>query len=47
MIGNNASLQQVLGGEKAQQKPLAPQAQQPVAVAHEPQEERTVIHRSR
>lgn len=47
MIGNNASLQQVLGGEKAQQKPQAPQAQQPVAVAHEPQEERAVIHRSR
>ena len=47
MIGNNASLQQVLGGEKAQQKPQAPQTQQPVIVAHEPQEVRTVIHRSR
>ncbi len=61
MIGNNASLQQALGGGVAQQKPQAPssdpqkalakaqpsQPQVPVAVAHEPQEERSVIHRSR
>ena len=61
MIGNNATLQQALGGGVAQQKPQAPssdpqkalakaqpsQPQVPVAVAHEPQEERSVIHRSR
>jgi len=61
MIGNNASLQQTLGGGMAQQKPPTPsndpqrdlaklptsQAQQPVPVVYEPQEERAVIHRSR
>ena len=60
MIGNNATLQQTLGGGVAQQKPQAPapdpqralaqnqtpQAPQPVVV-YAPEEERTVIHRSR
>ena len=47
MIGNNASLHQALGSGVTQQKPQAPQAQQPVSVVHEPQEERAVVHRSR
>ena len=60
MIGNNATLQQTMGGGMAQQKPQAPapdpqralaqnqtpQAPQPVVV-YAPEEERTVIHRSR
>ena len=60
MIGNNASLQQTMGGGMAQQKPQAPapdpqralaqnqtpQAPQPLVV-YAPEEERTVIHRSR
>ncbi len=60
MIGNNATLQQTLGGGLAQQKPQAPapdpqralaqtqtpQPPQPVVV-YAPEEERTVIHRSR
>ena len=60
MIGNNATLQQAMGGGMAQQKPQAPapdpqralaqnqtpQAPQPVVV-YAPEEERTVIHRSR
>ena len=60
MIGNNATLQQTLGGGVAQQKPQAPapdpqralaqaqtpQTPQPVVV-YAPEEERTVIHRSR
>lgn len=59
-IGNNATLQQTLGGGVAQQKPQAPapdpqralaqnqtpQAPQPLVV-YAPEEERTVIHRSR
>ena len=60
MIGNNATLQQTLGGGLAQQKPQAPapdpqralaqtQASQPPqpVVVYAPEEERTVIHRSR
>ena len=60
MIGNNATLQQTMGGGMAQQKPQAPapdpqralaQAQTPQAprpvVVYAPEEERTVIHRSR
>ena len=60
MIGNNATLQQTLGGGVAQQKPQAPapdpqralaQAQTPQTpqpiVVYAPEEERTVIHRSR
>ena len=60
MIGNNATLQQAMGGGMAQQKPQAPapdpqrtlaQAQTPQApqplVVYAPEEERTVIHRSR
>jgi hypothetical protein len=60
MIGNNATLQQTLGGGVAQKKPQAPapdpqrtlaQAQTPQApqplVVYAPEEERTVIHRSR
>ena len=60
MIGNNATLQQIMGGGMAQQKPQAPapdpqralaqaqtpQTPQPVVV-YAPEEERTVIHRSR
>ena len=60
MIGNNATLQQAMGGGMAQQKPQAPapdpqralaqnqtpQAPQPLVV-YAPEEERTVIHRSR
>ena len=60
MIGNNATLQQTIGGGVAQQKPQTPAtdpqkalaqaqtppAQQPVVV-YAPEEERTVIHRSR
>ena len=60
MIGNNATLQQAMGGGMAQQKPQTPapdpqralaqnqtpQAPQPVVV-YAPEEERTVIHRSR
>ena len=60
MIGNNATLQQTMGGGMAQQKPQAPapdpqkalaqaqtpQTPQPVVV-YAPEEERTVIHRSR
>ena len=60
MIGNNATLQQTMGGGMAQQKPQTPapdpqralaqnqtpQAPQPVVV-YAPEEERTVIHRSR
>ena len=60
MIGNNATLQQAMGGGMAQQKPQAPapdpqralaqaqtpQTPQPVVV-YAPEEERTVIHRSR
>ena len=60
MIGNNATLQQTMGGGTAQQKPQTPipdsqrplaQAQIPQtpqpAVVYAPEEERTVIHRSR
>ena len=60
MIGNNATLQQAMGGGMAQQKPQTPapdpqralaQAQTPQApqplVVYVPEEERTVIHRSR
>ena len=60
MIGNNATLQQTLGGGMAQQKPQVPandpqrglaQAQTPQspqpAVVYAPEEERTVVHRSR
>ena len=60
MIGNNATLQQAMGGGVAQQKPQAPapdpqralaQAQTPQTpqplVVYAPEEERTVIHRSR
>ena len=60
MIGNNATLQQTMGGGMAQQKPQAPapdpqralaQAQTPQTpqplVVYAPEEERTVIHRSR
>ena len=56
MIGNNATLQQAMGGGVAQQRPQSPaadqnrqlaQAQQPVPVVYEPQEERAVVHRSR
>lgn len=60
MIGNNATLQQTMGGGMAQQKPQTPapdpqralaqnqtpQAPQPLVV-YAPEEERTVIHRSR
>ena len=60
MIGNNATLQQTMGGGMAQQKPQVPapdpqralaqaqtpQTPQPVVV-YAPEEERTVIHRSR
>ena len=60
MIGNNATLQQAMGGGMAQQKPQTPapdpqralaqaqtpQTPQPVVV-YAPEEERTVIHRSR
>lgn len=60
MIGNNATLQQTMGGGMAQQKRQAPapdpqralaqaqtpQTPQPVVV-YAPEEERTVIHRSR
>ena len=60
MIGNNATLQQTIGGGMAQQKPQTPapdpqralaqaqtpQTPQPVVV-YAPEEERTVIHRSR
>ena len=60
MIGNNATLQQTMGGGMAQQKPQTPapepqkalaqaqtpQTPQPVVV-YAPEEERTVIHRSR
>ena len=61
MIGNNATLQQAMGGGVALQRPQTPtpdqnrqlaqtqlpQAQQPVPVVYEPQEERAVVHRSR
>ena len=60
MIGNNATLQQTMGGGMAQQKPQAPapdpqkalaQAQTPQTpqplVVYAPEEERTIIHRSR
>ena len=56
MIGNNSTLQQAMGGGVAQQRPQSPaadqnrqlaQAQQPVPVVYEPQEERAVVHRSR
>ena len=60
MIGNNATLQQTLGGGVAQQKPQAPapdtqralaQAQKPLntqpVVVYAPEEERSVVHRSR
>ena len=56
MIGNNSTLQQAMGGGVAQQRPQSPaadqnrqlaQAQQPVPVVCEPQEERAVVHRSR
>ena len=56
MIGNNSTLQQAMGGGVAQQRPQTPaadqnrqlaQAQQPVPVVYEPQEERAVVHRSR
>ena len=60
MIGNNATLQQAMGGGMAQQKPQTPapdpqralaQAQTPQTpqplVVNAPEEERTVIHRSR
>ena len=60
MIGNNATLQQTMGGGMAQQKPQAPapdpqralaqaqtpQTPQPVVV-YAPEEERSVVHRSR
>ena len=60
MIGNNATLQQAMGGGMAHQKPQTPapdpqralaqaqtpQTPQPVVV-YAPEEERTVIHRSR
>ena len=60
MIGNNATLQQAMGGGMAQQKPQTPapdpqralaqaptpQTPQPLVV-NAPEEERTVIHRSR
>ena len=60
MIGNNATLQQTMGGGMAQQKPQTPapdpqralaqnqtpQAPQPLVV-YAPEEERTIIHRSR
>ena len=60
MIGNNATLQQAMGGGMAQQKPQAPapdpqralaqaqtpQTPQPVVV-YAPEEERSVVHRSR
>ena len=56
MIDNNSTLQQAMGGGVAQQRPQSPaadqnrqlaQAQQPVPVVYEPQEERAVVHRSR
>lgn len=54
MIGNNANMAQVLGGQKQQTQPqpqLAqaeqPKVQQQIPVAPEPEEEREVIHRSR
>ena len=60
MIGNNATLQQAMGGGMAQQKPQVPapdpqralaqaqtpQTPQPVIV-YAPEEERSVVHRSR
>ena len=60
MIGNNATLQQAMGGGMAQQKPQTPapdpqralaqaqtpQTPQPV-VGYAPEEERSVVHRSR
>ena len=60
MIGNNATLQQAMGGGMAQQKPQTPapdpqralaqaqtpQTPQPVVV-YAPEEERSVVHRSR
>ena len=60
MIGNNATLQQTMGGGMAQQKPQTPapdpqralaqaqtpQTPQPVVV-YAPEEERSVVHRSR
>lgn len=54
MIGNNANMAQVLGGQKQQTQPQPQLAQadpvknQPqIPVASEPEEEREVIHRSR
>lgn len=65
MIGNNATLNQALGGDTAQQKPQTQpqtpeanqnkpsaqaqthQVQQPAPVVYAPEEERTVVHRSR
>ena len=57
MIGNNANMSQVLGGQRQQttQPQLAQaetpkvqqQAQQQLPVAQEPEEEREVVHRSR
>ena len=56
MIGNNSTLQQAMEGGVAQQRPQThaadqnrqlAQAQQPVPVVYEPQEERAVVHRSR
>ena len=60
MIGNNATLQQAMGGGMAQQKPQTPapdpqralaQAQAPLntqpVVVYAPEEERSVVHRSR
>ena len=60
MIGNNATLQQTMGGGMAQQKPQTPapdpqrasaQAQTPLntqpVVVYAPEEERSVVHRSR
>ncbi len=56
MIGNNSSLHQVLGGGTAQLKPQTPsEPQKDIAkaqipqpqVVYAPEEERTVIHRSR
>ena len=60
MIGNNATLQQAMGGGMAQQKPQTPapdtqralaQAQTPLntqpVVVYAPEEERSVVHRSR
>lgn len=60
MIGNNATLQQAMGGGMAQQKPQTPAPEPPKALAqaqtpqtpqpvvvYAPEEERTVIHRSR